>query len=77
MAEFMNNKIIYNTQWCHNDMEQTYFVLTGSAVADVGGEKFDCGPGSLVYIPHFSRHTMDNTSRAVDMEYMCFSYYTD
>lgn len=64
-------------EWVHDDMEQTYYVLTGRALADVGGDKLKCGPGTVVYIPHYTRHTMDNASIVVDMEYMCLDASPD
>lgn len=52
----------------HDDEDETFWLLEGSMLAWVGDERFEVGPGGIVFlprkIPHAYRFTSDN-SRAL------------
>ena len=45
----------------HRELEEVYYILSGSGVMAVGGERRAVGPGDAIYIPRGHRHTLENT----------------
>lgn len=45
----------------HRQLEEIYYILSGRGRMTVGDEQRDLGPGDAVYIPRYSRHTLENT----------------
>jgi quercetin dioxygenase-like cupin family protein len=46
----------------HPDMEQVCYVLEGTAIAEVGGERCELKPGDSCYFPAGAMHTFTATS---------------
>ena len=45
----------------HNQMEEIYYILSGSGRMSVGDEKREVGAGDAIYVPRGHRHTLENT----------------
>jgi mannose-6-phosphate isomerase-like protein (cupin superfamily) len=45
----------------HQELEEIYYIVSGSGVMTVGSEQREVGPGDAVYIPRRHRHTLENT----------------
>lgn len=45
----------------HREIEEIYYILSGSGVMRVGDEKREVAAGDAVYVPRRSVHTLENT----------------
>jgi mannose-6-phosphate isomerase-like protein (cupin superfamily) len=45
----------------HRELEEIYYILSGTGTMTVGGESRRVGPGDAIYVPRGSRHTLENT----------------
>jgi mannose-6-phosphate isomerase-like protein (cupin superfamily) len=45
----------------HQELEEIYYVLSGTGLMTVGEESHKVVPGDAVYVPRGSRHTLENT----------------
>jgi len=45
----------------HRQIEEIYYVASGSGLMTVGDETREVGPGDAIYIPLGHRHTLENT----------------
>ncbi|HVG22352.1 MAG TPA: cupin domain-containing protein [Blastocatellia bacterium] len=45
----------------HKQVEEIYYILSGSGVMTVGDERREVGAGDAVYVPRGHRHTLENT----------------
>lgn len=45
----------------HRELEEIYYILSGSGVMTVGDEKREVAAGDAIYVPRRSRHTLENT----------------
>lgn len=45
----------------HGEIEEIYYILSGTGVMTVGGESHEVGTGDAIYVPRGSRHTLKNT----------------
>jgi mannose-6-phosphate isomerase-like protein (cupin superfamily) len=45
----------------HRQMEEIYYILSGSGVMTVGEEQREVGAGDAIFIPRGQRHTLENT----------------
>lgn len=45
----------------HREIEEIYYVLSGSGVMQVGDEKREVAAGDAIYVPRYSIHTLENT----------------
>mgnify|MGYP001020465175 CR=1 FL=1 len=57
----------------HPEMEQVYFIISGSGIAIVGEEQSEIGAGDLVYIPRNAVHAV--RSGASGLEYICINSF--
>jgi mannose-6-phosphate isomerase-like protein (cupin superfamily) len=48
----------------HQQMDEAYFILDGTAQITLGAEKVAAGPGMLVFVPRGTPHTFANPSDA-------------
>ena len=48
----------------HRQIEEIYYVVSGTGVMSVGDERREVGPGDAIYIPRGTRHTLENTGEA-------------
>ncbi len=44
----------------HLDMEQTYYILSGTMAVTISGKEYIAGPGSFVFIPRGAQHKHRN-----------------
>ena len=44
----------------HRDMEQAYYILSGTMAVRVAGREYVAGPGSFVFIPRGAEHSHRN-----------------
>ena len=44
----------------HKDMEQAYYVVSGSMAVQISGKDYTAGPGSFVFIPRGAAHKHRN-----------------
>ncbi len=58
---------------CHEDKEQTYFVVSGSGKVTVGDETASVKAGDLIYIPRKNPHSTKAGSAGLD--YLCLNCY--
>jgi len=40
----------------HKDLEQIYYIISGTMAVHIAGKDYTAGPGSLVYIPRGAEH---------------------
>jgi mannose-6-phosphate isomerase-like protein (cupin superfamily) len=45
----------------HRELEEIYYILSGTGLMTVGDESFDVGTGDAIYVPRGHRHTLENT----------------
>lgn len=45
----------------HLQLEEVYYIMSGSGVMTVGDEQCEVGAGDAIYIPRNHRHTLENT----------------
>lgn len=45
----------------HQQLEEIYYIVTGSGMMTVGSEQQEVGPGDAIYIPRGHSHTLENT----------------
>jgi mannose-6-phosphate isomerase-like protein (cupin superfamily) len=56
----------------HRELEEIYYVLSGSGVMTVGEETREVGAGDAVYVPRGARHTLKNTgSKEIKLLLVC------
>jgi mannose-6-phosphate isomerase-like protein (cupin superfamily) len=56
----------------HQQLEEIYYIVTGSGKMTVGTEQHEVGPGDAIYIPRGQRHTLENTgSEPVKLLLVC------
>jgi len=56
----------------HDDEEEIYVILKGTAILELGDETAEVKPGSVVYVPRNTRHQMTCTSEE-KLEYLYFA----
>lgn len=49
-------------QHCHPNAEETFFILRGKGIFQVGDEKQDVGVGDVIYIPPNTMHLLINST---------------
>ncbi|MGO4339257.1 cupin domain-containing protein [Labrys sp. KB_33_2] len=54
-----------------HDEEETFIFISGSGTITVDGETSPVASGDVVYLPRFSRHFVDNTSRDEELAFLC------
>ncbi|WP_062915132.1 cupin domain-containing protein [Paraburkholderia caribensis] len=54
-----------------HDEEETFFVLSGNGEMTVDDETRVVGPGDMIYLPRFSRHTLKNIATNEDLKILC------
>ena len=45
----------------HKEIEEIYYILSGSGVMRVDNDSHEVGAGDAVYVPRGCRHTLENT----------------
>jgi mannose-6-phosphate isomerase-like protein (cupin superfamily) len=45
----------------HNQLEEIYYILSGSGLMSVGDETREVCAGDAIYVPRGHRHTLENT----------------
>jgi len=45
----------------HRELEEIYYILSGSGVMTVGEESREVSAGDAIYVPRGERHTLNNT----------------
>jgi len=45
----------------HRELEEIYYILSGSGLMTVGHESVDVRSGDAIYVPRGHRHTLQNT----------------
>lgn len=45
----------------HNELEEIYYILSGTGLMTVGDERQPVGPGDAIFVPRGNRHTLENT----------------
>ena len=65
----------FNTGGGEHEVDEIYYVVKGEAVLHLDDETFDIKPGSLVYIPAGTFHSLDNKSASEDFILLTFSCF--
>lgn len=60
----------------HEDEEEIYVILKGSALLSLGDEKKEVFPGDTVYVPRNTKHRMTCTSEG-NLEYLYFANWPE
>lgn len=60
----------------HKECEQFYVILEGRAEVNTAGKSQRVGPGSVVYIPRNTDHSVSNTGDG-ELVYLVFETYPD
>lgn len=47
----------------HMDMEQTYYILSGTMAVTISGQEYTAGSGSFVFIPRGAQHKHRNIGK--------------
>jgi mannose-6-phosphate isomerase-like protein (cupin superfamily) len=62
----------------HLQLEEIYYIVSGSGLMKVGTSERQLGPGDAVYVPRHTRHTLENNgSEPIRLLVVCgpaFSY---
>jgi mannose-6-phosphate isomerase-like protein (cupin superfamily) len=45
----------------HRELEEIYYILSGTGLMTVGAESAEVGSGDAIYVPRGARHTLLNT----------------
>ena len=45
----------------HRELEEIYYIISGSGVMTVGDERREVGAGDAIYVPRNHQHTLENT----------------
>lgn len=61
-----------NTPGAVHKANEIYYVVKGEAVLQLGDERLDVKPGSLVFIPAGTFHALDNKSKTEDFVLLTF-----
>ncbi|NLG85583.1 MAG: cupin domain-containing protein [Firmicutes bacterium] len=60
----------------HENEEECFYVLAGTGVAIVGETEIPVTPGTFIYVPRNTRHSMKNTGQDY-LEYLFFGAYVE
>jgi mannose-6-phosphate isomerase-like protein (cupin superfamily) len=62
----------FNTGGGKHEVDEIYYVVKGEAVVHLDEESFDIKPGSLVFIPAGTFHSLDNKSNTEEFVLLTF-----
>ena len=62
----------FNTGGGDHEVDEIYYVVKGEAVLHLDDETYDIKPGSLIFIPAGTFHSLDNKSETEDFVLLTF-----